>query len=184
MISIIIVDKGGTVKDQKVKELSRDILYKKCGFKKDNEFCMRQSWDINDHGLCKLEVWARDIGKAGTENKYELPPPIDKQLYFGSIALVGVDTQGDLTSLTTTQWTLIHEHLFGGFEELSDEESSDESTDDDHVIESVDDIEKDNHTNIMSLLTDKYDEPAEEELMDGSELEKEDYYYSEEEDNE
>ena len=32
-----------------------------------------------------LTVYANDKGKHGTENKTELPPPLETQLYFGDI---------------------------------------------------------------------------------------------------
>jgi hypothetical protein len=33
-------------------------------------------------------VYAKNTGRANTENKYELHPPLDKDLYFGYIAII------------------------------------------------------------------------------------------------
>ena len=35
-----------------------------------------------------IELWSRDYGKAGTENKYDFPPPVDTALYFGTCAVL------------------------------------------------------------------------------------------------
>ena len=62
-------------------------------------------------------------GKANMENKYDFPPPVDKNLYFGSCALVGMlrDDTNNRTyiNLSIELWNKIYEKLFGGFENLA-----------------------------------------------------------------
>jgi hypothetical protein len=74
-------------------------------------------------------------GKANMENKYDFPPPVDKNLYFGSCALVGMirDDSNNRShiNLSVELWNKIYEKLFGGFEDLAltcneDEEEEDE----------------------------------------------------------
>jgi hypothetical protein len=69
------------------------------------------------------------------ENKYDFPPPIDKNLYFGSCALVGMIRDDlnnrSLINLIPDLWNKIYEKLFGGFEDLAvtcneDEDEEDE----------------------------------------------------------
>ena len=43
-LSIIIIEKGGSVKTLTVKEYNESELYKKCGFKKDDGFAQRTEW--------------------------------------------------------------------------------------------------------------------------------------------
>ena len=66
-------------------------------------------------------------GRATSENKYDLPPPIDKELYFGSMILVK-HCYNDLTNETAEdfsleEWNKLYEKLFGGFEDLGDDDS-------------------------------------------------------------
>jgi hypothetical protein len=69
------------------------------------------------------------------ENKYDFPPPVDKNLYFGSCALVGMikdnTSNNSNINLSVDLWNKIYEKLFGGFENLTvtcieDEDEEDE----------------------------------------------------------
>jgi len=66
-------------------------------------------------------VWSRNDGKANTENKYDFPPPIDNELYFGKCLVVCYE-KSNLCDLPNKLWLKIYEHLFGGFESLGEEE--------------------------------------------------------------
>ena len=59
--------------------------------------------------------------KAGQENKYDFPPPVDSALYFGKCVLT--NQGGDLSLV---DWNRIYEHLFGGFEDLNSEGEEDD----------------------------------------------------------
>ena len=70
MISFVQIDKTGTIKEATKKNLTKEILFKFCGFKKPNGFEKRATWDVSVEGNRHIiELWARDFGKAGTENK-------------------------------------------------------------------------------------------------------------------
>jgi hypothetical protein len=130
MTVIVQIDKTGTVKATNVKDLSRDLLYKKCGFRKSDGFEKRTTWKVKIGAETHyVELWARDAGKHNTENKYDFPPPCDTALYFGTCGLVGSDAAGEvLCDLTVELWDKIYEKLFGGFEDLGDEDE--EASDD------------------------------------------------------
>ena len=126
-LSIIIIEKGGSMKTLTVKEYNESDLYKKCGFKKDDGFAQRTEWSkIKIDGQnYSISLFAKINGKANMENKYDFPPPIDNELYFGSCALVC--KMKDIESgdyiyhpLTIELWNKIYEKLFGGFENLAD----------------------------------------------------------------
>ena len=71
-----------------------------------------------------LTVWGWKDGKAGTENKHELPPPLDSVLLFSDAVVVAED------DLTTEDWAAFYKHAFGVFENLdSDEDETDEEED-------------------------------------------------------
>ena len=122
-------------------------------------------------------------------------------LYFGSIALVACDEDGDLIDMSKETWKKVYEHLFGGFEDLDDENTDEESEDelddvdksmkskvggylkDGFVVDVVDDDTDStpDENEIQELPEQDYSEEDEDEdyLSElGSELEEEDYYYS------
>ena len=87
-----------------------------------------------------LTLWGWDEGKAGTENKHELPPPHDEPLFFGDIVVTS--STGDLT---VDEWLVFYDAAFGGFEDLDsedeengEEEEEDEEEEDDEEEEEVD----------------------------------------------
>lgn len=135
-VTIIIVDKGASLKTLTVKVYNVEELYKKCGFKKSDGFNLQVEWPVKLDGQRYLiQMYGKLDGKANMENKYDFPPPVDKNLYFGSCALVGMirDDTNNRThiNLTIELWNKIYEKLFGGFEELTltckeDEEEEDE----------------------------------------------------------
>jgi hypothetical protein len=90
-LTIIIVDKAGSLKTLTVKDYKVEELYKKCGFKKSEGFTLQVEWPVKLEGQRYLiQMYGKLDGKANMENKYDFPPPVDKELYFGSCALVGM----------------------------------------------------------------------------------------------
>ena len=35
-----------------------------------------------------ISIYCKDKGRANSENKYDLPPPLDSNLYFGNMAFI------------------------------------------------------------------------------------------------
>ena len=131
-VKILIVDKTGTIKELKVKKFSEDELYKKCGLTQKKDFKKQTIWCVTiQDKTYNIALYAKKEGRAGQENKYDYPPPVDKELYFGSNALVSLDGDGVPQDLTKKMWGKIYEHLFGGLEDLNDTE--DESDDENDV---------------------------------------------------
>ena len=203
MTSLVIIEKSGSLKEQKVKDLTRDTIYKKCNFRKSEGFELRNAWLVKDKDVHIVELWSRDSGKSGTENKYELPPPIDTPLYFGNMAAVGVNNEGELIDLTIPVWKRVYEHLFGGFEDLGDE-SEEESEDeldsvppekktkngylkDGFVVDPEDeDSDEESYEESEEESASESEEEEDDEDMEldgGSELVEEDYYYSDDDDD-
>lgn len=135
-LTIIIVEKGATLKSLTIKDYKVDELYKRCGFKKSDGFELQTEWAVKlDGQKYIIQMYGKLQGKANMENKYDFPPPIDTKLYFGSCALVGLirnETNKKVhTNLSISLWDKIYEKLFGGFENLDltaqeDEEEEDE----------------------------------------------------------
>lgn len=123
-ITIVIVEKNGSLKSLTIKDYKEEELYKKCGFKKVDGFEKQTEWGIKMNGnKYVVALYAKSEGKANTENKYDFPPPVDTTLFFGSCALVCNIKKENGTLITTPlsleQWEKMYEKLFGGFEDLA-----------------------------------------------------------------
>ena len=120
----ILVEKSGECVGKTSKNgLDIDELYKKCGFKKIDGFNEVGRWQLDD-GL-EIVVYGRSDGKAGSENKFEYPQPIDKQLFFGNMAVVAM-MSGVHVDLDVNHWGEIYSELMGGFEDIGEEDSEEE----------------------------------------------------------
>jgi DNA-directed RNA polymerase subunit M/transcription elongation factor TFIIS len=86
-----------------------------------------------------LYLFAYTDGKAGTENKHELPPPHDTQLVFGDIVVImSKDKRSFAKPIPIKQedYETFYTQSFEGFEDLDDEE---DGVDDDLLDEVVED---------------------------------------------
>jgi len=121
-LGIVVVEKTGALKETVVKEYKESELFKKCGFKKGDDFLKQTTWSSVkiDGKKYSVDLYAKIEGKANTENKYDFPPPVDSTLFFGSCALVCKNDELKLVSLSLELWNKIYEKLFGGFENLAD----------------------------------------------------------------
>jgi hypothetical protein len=135
MLSIIIIDKSGNLKMLSIKDFKLEEVYKKCGFKKSEDFFKQTEWNAKfDDKKYYIEVYGKTTGRANFENKYDFPPPIDNTLFFGSCAILAyhkINNEKVYTDLSIPLWSKIYEKLFGGFEDLAatakeDEEEEDE----------------------------------------------------------
>lgn len=123
--TLLIIDKSGTPKVLSVKDFKMEDLYKKCGFKKPDGLEKRHVWVTKcDKISYRISVYAKDDGKANTENKFEFPPPIDNSLFFGSCAVLvehkNVAGEYVPTIVTMDIWDKLYEKMYGGFENLGD----------------------------------------------------------------
>jgi hypothetical protein len=143
-VTFIIVEKNGSLKDSDIKEslICAEELSKKCKFKKVDGFIKRTQWSCtsknekeNVSNKITVELWAKDDGIANSENKYEFPPPVDSELFFGACALVARDSKNNYVNLTKHMWNKIYEYLFGGFESLAANDDDDDDEEDE--LESI-----------------------------------------------
>ena len=153
--SIVIISKTGSLSECVVEPASETtldeltvILSKKCGYrnhdgfscyhtfryKNKKKFSFPGSGSDTDAGsgtttpkYIYVDVWAKTDGRAGYENKYEMPPPIDEIIFYGNIALVARIDNETAINLTTDLWNIIYENLFGGFEDLAATAADDEN---------------------------------------------------------
>jgi hypothetical protein len=145
-ITLLVVEKNGDIKETEIKKdaITPDELAKKCKFKKYEGFCKRAEWGYNIQNFkIFVEMWAKDDGMANQENKYEFPPPLDHDLYFGACVLIAHDLKNNYVDLTESLWDKIYEHLFGGFESLVSMQNDDEDEEDE--LDNIPDSKKTKH---------------------------------------
>ena len=210
MTTIVIVEKTGVLKNLTIKEYNEEELYKKCGFKKADDFGKQTEWNVKIDGKKYLtSLYGKIDGKANTENKYDFPPPVDSTLFFGNCALVchkkKDDSTFELCSMSSELWEKMYEKLFGGFENLAvtcaeDEEEVDELENvpaekktihgylkDGFVVDSGDEDE-DYETEDSEEIgdSDEVEDDQEDEELNlediGSELSEDEYDYSDDDD--
>jgi hypothetical protein len=135
-LNIVIVEKAGNLKSLVIKNFKLEELYKKCGFKKSDNFIKHVEWNVKYDGKKYfIEVYGKKDGRSNSENKYDFPPPIDNVLFFGNCAILAYlkkeNNEISYTDISLSLWNKVYEKLFGGFEDLStnaleDEEEEDE----------------------------------------------------------
>ena len=130
MPSFIIVEKTGIVKCTTSKTLNVSDLYKKCNFKSSEGFNCAHTWSIEFNNVeYKIKIFGKIDGKAGSENKYEFPPPIENILFFGSCAII--NTQDDkIIDMNATEFKDIMDYLQGGYSDLGDDDEEEEEDED------------------------------------------------------
>ena len=132
MVTVLIVQKTGAVVETNLKQFSIEEVCKKARVKNATDYKQTTVWSIMiDKVQYHIALYARSTGRAGQENKYEFPPPVDSALYFGPCMLVQQNSPSDataVTSLSEETWKKVYNHLCGGFDECleSDEEEEDE----------------------------------------------------------
>lgn len=127
---ILVIDRTGSIKELSSKTYEEENLYKKAGFKTPNDFHMHHVFEVKMSEMnYRIRLYGKIKGKAGQENKYDFPPPIDNVLFFGSCLLVHVNEEGHALNLSSVEWKQIYEKLFGGFEDLGDNDTEDDELD-------------------------------------------------------
>ena len=111
-----------------------------------------------DYQKMKLELWGYKEGRAGTENKHELPPPVDSVLIFGDAVLVATNEIGEPLNFTTAQYTKFYTAIFQGFESLDeDEDEDDEEEEEEEEEEEV--LEEEEETEVVEVEVEEEEIP-------------------------
>ena len=127
MVNVLLVKKNGNLQLAEYANESVNNLYKVANLKNKKDLSCVHVWNEknekkNTYDYC---VYAKTNGSAGNENKYDFPPPIDNELYFDTCVIVK-RKHDVLKSIRIDEWNFVYESLFGGFEDLGEEDSEDE----------------------------------------------------------
>jgi transcription elongation factor S-II len=103
-------------------------------------------------------------GKAGTENKHELPPPLDSTLYFGDILVVASKDESSYSkpvAFKVEDYETFYTKMFGGFDELESDEEMEDTLDTE--VEAEVDGDADANEIVGAVEEDDKDEDEEED---------------------
>ena len=132
LTKMITINRCGDASQISTKSTDTATFHKRVGFKVATDFASRHSFVVPNsisRTIDTISIFAKDTGRAGTENKTELPPPIDSSLFYGSILVVGYNSMG-VCDITLDVWEKTYDHLFGGFENLTDTAEADDNEED------------------------------------------------------
>ena len=88
-----------------------------------------------------LTLFGYTTGKDGTENKHDLPPPLDASIYFSDILLVACNNENSWktpVTFTQEQYEKFYQKAFGGSESADEEDDEDDEGDEDEEVLEVD----------------------------------------------
>ena len=159
MTKYILVSKGGDVEQKTTKhKIEDDKIFKLCNYRSTSGFEKLHCFSIDKKDEEKsYEVYGKKSGRANSENKYEFPPPIDTELYFGSLCIIK-RSNGEFVDLDIDEWSGVYDSLFGGFEDI---EQSDGERSMDSEVYSSDEYTKEGYHKDSFIVDD--DELEEEE---------------------
>jgi hypothetical protein len=181
---IVVIDKMGAVKETNIKEYKESDLFKKAGFKSVEGFVLQHIWQNSDSAPKsalnpapnseEIAVYAKKNGKAGQENKYEFPPPIDSVLFFGSCVLIKIQN-GAVVDFRLTEWNRIYDKLMGGFEDLGsvDDEEEDEDAEAEELLANGAKLGKEGYILDDFIVEDEREEEDYDAFSESSKSEKE-----------
>tara|TARA_B100000963_G_scaffold348040_1_gene355046 strand:- start:709 stop:1509 length:801 start_codon:yes stop_codon:yes gene_type:complete len=110
-----------------------------------------------------LSVFAYNDGKAGKENKTELPPPIETQLYFGNIVVIA-HKDGKVSDLPLEEYQEFYNSAFGGFEDLGAEDSWSEDDEEPNTEDEAFIVNDDEEEDDGEFVVNEEDEEEDEEF--------------------
>ena len=171
---IVVIDKMGAVKETNIKEYKESDLFKKAGFKSAEGFVLQHTWQDSSPERGEISVYAKKNGKAGQENKYEFPPPIDSVLFFGSCVLVKRQN-GAVVDFRLTEWNRIYDKLMGGFEDLgsADDDDAEGDTEEEELLANGAKLGKEGYILDDFIVEDDRDEEDYDAFSESSNSEKE-----------
>ena len=163
-LTILIVEKNGDIKEQKVNNINETELYKKVGLKTSNGFTKQTEWNINKlkGKSYNIRLYGKIEGRANYENKYEFPPPVDERLFFGNCVLINKNKNDEYTNLTKTEWNTVYDHLYGEFDDLDEDDEDDDDDEDENIPRTKSGYVKDGF-----IVDDDEDEDEDEDYDDG-----------------
>lgn len=97
--------------------------------KKNKNIIQLNKWKYNNFDYV---LYGCEKGDAGEENKYDLPPPVDCELYFNDLYIIKYDKNA-IIDLSVQEYNIFYNDSFGGFEDIIDTDNEDEDSLSEHT---------------------------------------------------
>jgi hypothetical protein len=165
MKKAIILEKSGNIRENIIKNNNISTIKKIIKVKGGGKIKKIHYWKDDDN---IISIYGFIEGSAGNENKHELPPPLDCDLFFGDL-VVTKEKDNKMEDFITQDFMHFYSKKCGGFEDLesSDEKSSDISnksdSDSDYLPSSDHDSDEDDEDYEKNVKKDE--EKVDEELL-------------------
>ena len=82
MTTAILISKSGDTTEITVEKKTKNSLSKILKNKGNGKIENLNNWNYEGY---KFQLYGYNDGEAGNENKFELPPPIENELFFGDM---------------------------------------------------------------------------------------------------
>lgn len=124
MLSIVVIRKTGEVSSPTIRRagFSLDTLYRRGGFSSAAGFGHLHTFAMEGYNL---SLFGKREGRHNMINKFDLPPPVDTPLFYGSLVVLAHAGEAEqltgeaLHDYTAEMWANDYDHLMGGFEDLA-----------------------------------------------------------------
>jgi hypothetical protein len=125
MLKLVVLAQDGTIKENEISSRCKNInmnLSKKISIKGNGGMNMLGSWNLENE---KIEIFGFKTGDKNIENKHELPPPYDDEIFYGDICCCKFDNTGIIKHFRKENYEKFYNANFEGLDELiSDEEDN------------------------------------------------------------
>jgi hypothetical protein len=130
-----------------------------------------QALCVYPYGVIQLHLYGYKEGKAGQENKHELPPPHDKLTIYGDIVLLAT-RNGDIIQFSTEEYQEFYNRQFGGGfdsdedgegDDIDSEAEQEEEAVEDDVEEEADSDDESDSSSLSDAVEDEEEIPQEPE---------------------
>lgn len=141
MNTALVIEKDGTLKISNIKNI--DKLYSVCNYRNDTNFEVLYTWK---NTLINYELYGKKKMKGSIKNNYQMPHPIDKELYYGALCVIKKMNQ-EIVNMTMEDWILIINKF-----KTNVTERNNESNETDIEINENEKDEEEDETNTLQLL--------------------------------
>lgn len=97
--------------------------------KKNRHITKLNKWNYNNY---EYVLYGCENGDAGEENKYDLPPPVDCELYFNDLYFIKY-SKNKIIDLPVQEYEIFYSDCFGGFEDIQDTDDEEDDSLSEHT---------------------------------------------------
>jgi len=101
---ILTINKSGEIIQKNIK--TYDNLYSICNYRNNNNFELLHVWDNEIH------LYGKTSGRAGYENNYEFPYPLEKEQFYGTLCIIKKKNEA-YVPITLSEWTQFYNKKMG-----------------------------------------------------------------------